>query len=92
MFNKRKDKMKKFKTLSTEEKLTVQLFLGIVIALAGLCLLFISFFVDPIGIIHSSVLAAVGEVFTFSGALIGIDYTYKYKMYERLRNEHHEEE
>ena len=85
-------KMKKLKTLSTEEKLTIQLFLGIVIALAGLSLLFISFFVDPLGIIHNSVLAATGEVFTFSGALIGIDYSYKYKMYERNRSEMDEEE
>lgn len=75
--------MKKFKTLSTDEKLTVQLFLGVVIALTGVVLLFISFFVDPTGVIHSSVLTAVGEVFTFSGALIGIDYSYRYKMYQR---------
>lgn len=84
--------MKKMKPLSTEEKLTIQLFLGIVIALAGLVLLFISFFVDPLGIIHNSVLTAVGEVFTFSGALIGIDYSYRYKMYERDRSEHNEGE
>lgn len=85
-------KMKKFKTLSVEEKLTVQLFLGCIIAIAGLVLLFVSFFVNPLGVIHSSVLAAVGEVFTFSGALIGIDYTYKYKMYQRLKHDDNEEE
>lgn len=90
--NKDDRQMKKLKTLSTQEKLTVQLFLGCAIAIAGLVLLFISFFVDPLGIIHSSVLAAVGEVFTFSGALIGIDYTYKYKIYEKVRNEENESE
>ena len=82
----------KFKPLSVEEKLTIQLMLGIVIAMSGLVLLFLSFFVDPLGIIHNSVLAAVGEVFTFSGALIGIDYSYRYKMYEERKGKNDEEE
>lgn len=60
--------------------MTIQLWLGICLVIVGVALLWTSFFVDPVGIIHSSVLAAVGEVFTFAGALIGIDYTYKYKV------------
>ena len=37
------------------------------------------FIVPPLGIIDNSVLVAFGEVMTFAGGLIGIDYTYKYK-------------
>lgn len=60
--------------------MTIQLWLGVCLVIVGVGLLWTSFFIDPVGIIHSSVLAAVGEVFTFAGALIGIDYTYKYKV------------
>ena len=63
--------------MSKKTKMTIQLWLGFILAIFGMCLLTASFFVPPMGIIHSSVLAAIGEVFTFSGALIGIDYHYK---------------
>ena len=33
----------------------------------------------PVGEIHHSVLIALGEILTFSGSLIGIDYHYRYK-------------
>ena len=69
----------RLKPLNVEQKMTIQLFLGCFLAIVGVALLFISFFVPPTGIIDASVLAAIGEVFTFSGALIGIDYSYKYK-------------
>ena len=32
----------------------------------------------PVGIIDSSVLVAFGEMSTFAGALLGIDYRYRY--------------
>lgn len=63
--------------MSKKTKMTIQLWLGFILAIFGMVLLTASFFVPPMGIIHSSVLAAIGEVFTFSGALIGIDYHYK---------------
>ena len=37
------------------------------------------FVVPPIGEIHHSLLIAFGEILTFSGSLIGIDYKYRYK-------------
>ena len=40
------------------------------------------FIVPPLGIIDNSVLVAYGEVMTFSGGLIGIGYTYKYKIFK----------
>ena len=70
--------------MTDEQKMTVQLWLGVVLAASGIILLAVSFCVPPLGVIDASVLAAVGEVFTFSGALIGIDYTYKYKRYRDI--------
>jgi len=72
-------KHNRLKPLSVKEKMTIQLLLGCFLAIVGVILLFVSFFVPPTGVIDASVLAAIGEVFTFSGALIGIDYSYKYK-------------
>ena len=70
------------KHITQEEKITIQLFLGIIVVLAGLVLLFLGFYAVPIGEISPSVLTAFGEVATFSGALIGIDYSYRYKMFK----------
>ena len=79
---------KKIHIITPEQKMTIQLWLGVLLAVFGIVMLIISFLVPPLGIIDSSVLAAIGEVFTFSGSLIGIDYVYKYKYmkYERKRN------
>lgn len=65
--------------------MTIQLWLGVCLVVVGVALLWTSFFVTPLGIIDASVLAAVGEVFTFAGALIGIDYTYKYKVIKHMK-------
>lgn len=76
---------RKIKPLSLHQKMTIQLWLGVCLVIVGVLLLWTSFFVHPLGIIDASVLAAVGEVFTFAGALIGIDYTYKYKTIKYLK-------
>ena len=59
--------------------LKTQLFLAVSLATFGVGLMVASFFVPPMGVIDSSVLVASGEVFTFSGSLLGIDYHYKAK-------------
>ena len=58
-------------------KTTVQLIAAIILCLFGLALMIVSFVMPPEGVIDSSVLVATGEVFTFSGALMGIDYKYR---------------
>lgn len=60
-------------------RLNVQLVSAVLIAMSGVALIFMSFWVEPRGIIDSSVLVAFGELSTFSGALFGIDYSYKYR-------------
>ena len=61
--------------------MTIQLWLGVVLAIMGCVLLWVGLFLPPIGVVHASVLTALGEVFTFSGALIGVDYHYRWKIF-----------
>ena len=42
-------------------------------------MLLAGFVTPPVGEIHHSLLIAFGEILTFSGSLIGIDYKYRYK-------------
>ena len=73
--------------------MTIQFWAGLGIVIVGLVLLFLGFYAVPIGEIAPSVLTAFGEIATFSGALIGVDYRYRFKMYEeRHRNRISEEE
>lgn len=64
-------------------RMTVQLIVAILLTLGGIVLLFCGFWVDPDGVIDSSVLVAFGEISTFAGALFGVDYTYKFKIDNR---------
>ena len=52
---------------------------AIVMCTFGCALLVAGFVAPPVGEIHHSVLIAFGEILTFSGSLIGIDYHYRYK-------------
>lgn len=67
--------------LSNETKLTIQVFMAVALIIAGVVMLFLGFYIEPPGQIHDSVLIAYGEVSTFAGSLLGLDYHYKYKMF-----------
>jgi drug/metabolite transporter (DMT)-like permease len=69
----------RFNAITNKEKMTVQLWLGVGLAIIGVALLWTGLFIAPVGEIHPSVLTALGEIFTFSGACVGIDYSYKVK-------------
>lgn len=60
-------------------KINIQLITAAVLSVGGVILLFCGVFIDPEGEIHETLLVAFGEVATFSGALMGIDYVYKKK-------------
>ena len=62
------------------KRITVQLIIAILLTVIGIVLLFSGFWVDPDGLIDSSVLVAFGEISTFAGALFGVDYSYKFKI------------
>ncbi len=54
--------------------------LGSVLALLGVAMLFIAMFIDPKGEVSGSVLGAVGEVFLLAGSLLGLDSYFNYKV------------
>ena len=60
-------------------KKNIQLFTAVVMCSFGGSLLVAGFVIPPMGEIHHSVLIAFGEILTFSGSLIGIDYKYRYR-------------
>lgn len=64
----------------------IQLFTAAILAIIGMVLLFCGLYIDPQGEIHETVLVAYGEVLTFSGSLMGIDYRYKRKTTETNDN------
>lgn len=68
-------------------KLLVQLGISVVVILLGCGLIIAGFIVPPVGVIDNSVLIAFGEVCSFVGALLGIDYTYRYKLYVHKSNQ-----
>ena len=79
------------KKLSTETKMTIQVIMSIGLIIAGIVLLFMGFYTAPPGEIHDSVLIAYGEISTFAGSLLGLDYHYKYKTHiddNRYRRHH----
>ena len=75
---------------SNKTKLTMQFLLGVIVVFAGIVMLFMGIFIPPTGIIDASILVAFGEISTFSGALIGIDYSYKFKQYQKDNKEHND--
>ena len=56
-----------------------QLVLAVSMASFGAILILTAFFVPPLGVIDPTVLTAFGEILTFSGAVLGIDYKYQSK-------------
>ena len=59
--------------------MTLQLILAVSMAIFGCVMIVAAFIVPPTGEIHPSVLTAFGEILTFAGAVLGIDYNYKFK-------------
>lgn len=65
-----------------KSKLNFRLAVAAILTVIGCGLLIAGFIVPPLGIIDSSVLVAFGETSTFVGAVLGIDYNYKYQIYK----------
>jgi hypothetical protein len=57
----------------------VQLILSVGLCVFGGVLLIAGFCCPPLGEIHPTILTAFGEILTFSGALLGLDYKYRSK-------------
>lgn len=80
------------KSLNQEQKITVQLWLGFVLAIFGMVGLIAGFCCPPLAVIDNSVLIGFGEVSTFSGALIGIDYRYRYQIFMNKNSKNNQDE
>ena len=61
----------------------IQLITAAILSVGGLALLFTGVLIEPQGQIHESLLVAFGEVATFAGSIMGIDYYYKTKNTKR---------
>nr|DAM28811.1 MAG TPA: Neurensin [Caudoviricetes sp.] len=68
-----------------EKRLHIQLWETMILIVVGCCLLIAGFIVPPMGVIDSSVLVAFGEILTFAGTSLGIDYKYKSKKTQENR-------
>ena len=51
-----------------------QILLAVLLVCFGILLITAAFFVPPMGVIDPTVLTAFGEILTFAGEVIGIDY------------------
>ena len=60
-------------------KLSIQLLTAAILAIGGLVLLFCGVYIAPQGEIHESLLVGFGELATFSGAILGVDYSYRHR-------------
>ena len=60
-------------------KIDIQLVTAAVLSGGGLVLLFCGAFIAPQGEIHESLLVGFGEVATFAGARMGVDYSYRHR-------------
>lgn len=74
--------------MTQDKKHTLQLIVSVIVVAFGCALITFGFFMQPIGEIHPSVLTAFGEVLTFAGAVIGVDYNYKYKSESKKTKEY----
>ena len=78
--------MNKSSKTKDEKRLTLQLIVAVSMAIFGCVLIIVAFAVPPTGEIHPSVLTAFGEILTFAGAVLGIDYNYKFKTHKKDEN------
>lgn len=63
-----------------------QFWFAVALMIFGGGLLVAGFIVSPSGVIDPSVLTAFGEIATFSGTVLGIDYSYKKSYVKRIND------
>lgn len=71
--------------MATDKKETIQVTCALTGMALGAFLIIMGMCSEPIGILDSSVNIALGEVLTFVGSVIGIDYSYKKHYNEVMR-------
>lgn len=66
--------------------------LGAIIAILGIAMMFVGMFIDPKGEISPSVLGGTGEAFLLAGALLGLDSYFNFKIKKFISNENKEKD
>ena len=61
--------------------------LGAILTLLGVAMLFVGMFIDPQGEVSGSVLGAVGEIFLLAGSLLGLDSYFNFKIKKFLKKD-----
>ena len=79
---KRKVEMK----LDKNSKEWIQFYASLALLVAGIVLIFVALVLEPVGIIHYSVLSAFGMLLTFVGAVWQLDVKYTFKK-EEMRHQ-----
>lgn len=79
---KRKVEMK----LDKNSKEGIQFYASLALLVAGIVLVFVALVLEPVGIIHYSVLSAFGMLLTFVGAVWNLDVKYTFKT-EEMRHQ-----
>ena len=64
----------------------IQFDASLLVLLSGIILVFVALFLEPVGIIHYSVLSAFGMLLTFVGAVWNLDIKYTFKT-EEMRSQ-----
>lgn len=63
----------------------IKIWLAVGLCIFGCVMILAGFIVNPLGIIHNSVLIVVGEIFSFAGCVLGINMAYQSKL-KQLEN------
>ena len=66
-----------FNNEKMNKRLRIQMIVAVVLTAFGMALISAAFVVPPLGVIHQSVLAVTGEIFSLVGALLIFDYRYR---------------
>ena len=74
-------------TIKMKDTRYIQLLIAALVVVMGMILLYIGVSMDPKGEIHETVLVAFGEAATFAGSIMGIDYHYKSKFFNKNNDE-----
>ena len=64
----------------------IQFYASLALLVAGIVLIFVALLLEPVGIIHYSVLSAFGMLLTFVGAVWQLDVKYTFKT-EEMRSQ-----
>lgn len=64
--------------MNNAKKHSIQLILAVAMVMFGIALIVFAIAYPPTGHIDPTVLTAYGETLTFAGALMGLDYRYRY--------------